>query len=220
MIEGFIKNNPKLKENLKDNRYLFNESLIFLYRFIFIFYAEAKELLPAKNEYSLSALTSRLISQIRTGHIEQPEIASHYKWLNDYLFNFIDKGSRQVSDYPLGYNGGLFDKTKHKFLEKNSIPNKYLAEVIHSLRIAIDKKGNEVFVDYSTLSVRHLGSVYEGLLEYYPVYDDRTKSVHLETDKKERKETGSYYTPDTIVDYMVRQTVVPVLHEVPEPLFA
>jgi hypothetical protein len=36
-------------------------------------------------------------------------------------------------------------------------------------------------------------------------------TVYLENDKRERKATGSYYTPDYIVQYIVRQTVGPVL---------
>ena len=35
--------------------------------------------------------------------------------------------------------------------------------------------------------------------------------VYLENDKQERKATGSYYTPDYIVQYIVRHTVDPVL---------
>ena len=35
--------------------------------------------------------------------------------------------------------------------------------------------------------------------------------VYLENDKRERKATGSYYTPDYIVKYIVEHTVGPVL---------
>ena len=35
--------------------------------------------------------------------------------------------------------------------------------------------------------------------------------VYLENDRRERKATGSYYTPDYIVKYIVRHTVGPVL---------
>ena len=35
--------------------------------------------------------------------------------------------------------------------------------------------------------------------------------VYLENDKQERKATGSYYTPDYIVKYIVQHTVGPVL---------
>jgi hypothetical protein len=44
--------------------------------------------------------------------------------------------------------------------------------------------------------------------------EERTLSrgtVYLENDKHERKATGSYYTPDYIVKYIVRNAVGPVL---------
>ena len=39
----------------------------------------------------------------------------------------------------------------------------------------------------------------------------RKGQVYLENDKSERKATGSYYTPDYIVKYIVEHTVGPVL---------
>ena len=37
--------------------------------------------------------------------------------------------------------------------------------------------------------------------------------MYLSNDKAERKASGSYYTPDPIVEYIVAQTVGPVLEE-------
>ena len=37
--------------------------------------------------------------------------------------------------------------------------------------------------------------------------------VYLENDRRERKASGSYYTPDHIVKYIVENTVGPVLAE-------
>ncbi|MGH2510013.1 MAG: Eco57I restriction-modification methylase domain-containing protein, partial [Ktedonobacteraceae bacterium] len=96
------------------------------------------------------------------------------------------------------------------------------------------------FIDYRDLSERHLGTIYEGLLEYTlhvanePMVELRSSSalvpkgqaaerdiavtyqvgdVYLATDIGQRKTTGSYYTPDYIVKYMVEQTLKPVLHQ-------
>ena len=102
-----------------------------------------------------------------------------------------------------------------------------------------------VFIDFKSLEVRHLGSIYEGLLEfklkvadddlttqteknqekYIPLSQAKAKrgkpievvvkkgEVYLSNDKAERKASGSYYTPDPIVEYIVAQTVGPVLDE-------
>jgi hypothetical protein len=97
-------------------------------------------------------------------------------------------------------------------------------------------------VDYSSLEIRHLGSIYEGILEYRlkvstremaAVKDkgkelwlpsgevgkrkilDRVQAgeIFLATDKGERKATGSYYTPDYIVKYIVKNTIEPVIQK-------
>ena len=93
--------------------------------------------------------------------------------------------------------------------------------------------------------MRHLGSIYEGLLQFKLklAEDDlttqtdkhaeiciplaqakakrgrsaeilvRKKEVYLSNDKSERRESGSYYTPDPHVEYIVANTVGPVLEE-------
>lgn len=44
------------------------------------------------------------------------------------------------------------------------------------------------------------------------------QSIYLETDKGERRETGSYYTPDHIVNYIVQNTLGPLCRSVSEQL--
>ena len=62
--------------------------------------------------------------------------------------------------------------------------------------------------------MRQLGSIYEGLLEYrVKIEDGNTKKVYLENDKGERKATGSYYTPEYIVKYIVSHTIKPILEQ-------
>ena len=68
--------------------------------------------------------------------------------------------------YVPAYNGGLFDPEKHADLEHWEIGDQYLADAIDLLSRSKLKDGHRDFVDYSTLEIRHLGSIYEGLLEY------------------------------------------------------
>src|SRR5690606_24593046 len=84
-----------------------------------------------------------------------------------------------------------------------------------SRRVAgVSPQGDFESVDYRTLGVRQLGSIYEGLLEYHPrLVNGR---VELVTDKGERKATGSYYTPEYIVQYIVENTLGPLVEEATE----
>lgn len=159
----------------------------------------------------------------------------------DTLFKIIDAGNAKLN-VPT-YNGGLFSQKnpKNDFLKKNKIPDPWLAEALDHLTREPDKEtGKLQLIDYSELEVRHLGSIYEGLLEFHLRITDEDKAIinekgrelykpvaeiknpkeiikkgelYLENDKHERKSTGSYYTPDYVVKYIVQNAVGPVLDE-------
>jgi type I restriction-modification system DNA methylase subunit len=230
---------------------IYDNSLTLLYRLLFVFYAEARELLPLtanasyRENYSLRRLTHEIDETMKKGYELSTSSTQYYHYIGS-LFNLINDG-----DSKLGvpeYNGGLFDLTEHPFLEKRAIPDAYLVRAIHQLARITDKKlGREVAVDYNTLSERHLGSIYEGLLEFRPMiaphdlvtikdkgsikYAPANKhpgkkivytkgELFLANDKGERKSSGSYYTPEYIVNYIVENTLDPLVEEAHEKVKA
>ncbi len=64
------------------------------------------------------------------------------------------------------YNGGLFDPERYKFLEEMKAGDDILSEIIYELSYRTDKNGEVHSIDYKGLGERHLGTVYEGLLEH------------------------------------------------------
>jgi hypothetical protein len=118
----------------------------------------------------------------------------------------------------------------------HKLPDPFLADAIELL--TVDHEGLHApeapaFIDYSSLSVRHLGDIYEGILEFHiqvaeedvveirkdekslwakasaikegiRVNGKRTKGeVYIENSRHERKATGSFYTPHFSVEYIV-----------------
>jgi hypothetical protein len=71
--------------------------------------------------------------------------------------------------------------------------------------------------------VEQLGTVYETLLDYEPKIDRVARPtrpaarllVSLERGSGVRKATGTFYTPATIADYLVRRTLGPLVHDAP-----
>jgi hypothetical protein len=237
---------------------VFSGTMTFLYRMMFILYAESLELLPVTDErgygeYSLYALKRDLARVGGENETDAPELLKKgysakstaiYERLKT-LFHVIDKGSENLN-MPT-YNGGLFsaENDAGRFLETYAIPDQFLMLGLDRLtRDEDDKTKKLVFIDFKSLGVRQLGSIYEGLLEFKlkiaaenlaverdgkrEVYVPLAKAkkgtrgaapavavdkdqVYLENDKQERKATGSYYTPDYIVKYIVQHTVGPVL---------
>ncbi len=260
----------------------FSGTLTFLYRLLFLLYAESRDLLPVRElrgyyEKSLEQLKKQIAD--KAGRIEDEAPASIKAAYNDLstalydrlqaLFQAVDQGDATLN-VPV-YNGGLFvtapdpadpspEAAVARFLATHKIPDRQLALGLDRMaRDPDEKRLDLVSIDYKSLGVRQLGSIYEGLLEFklriapeemaivkgkkteeiVPYAEAQQKkllivkegrgkdardktlpkgAVYLENDRRERKATGSYYTPDYIVKYIVANTVGPVLHEKLEAL--
>ena len=203
---------------------IYGHSLIVLYRLLFVFYAEARGLLPVaeselyRSRYSLYAIARDVARDLRSGVHLLPTSTTLWPRLRE-LFHIIDAGSPPLQ--VATFNGGLFDPRKHAFLEEHTVGDAHLQAAIDRLA-RVDGQ----FIDYRDLAERHLGTIYEGLLEYHlqmadgesqiangksQMADGERWTVDLVNDKGERHATGSYYTPDYIVKYIVEQAVGPAL---------
>ena len=233
---------------------LFTATMTFLYRLMFILYAESLELLPVYEsrgygEASLDRLKKEIAKAAgdvedgvpaRLAGVYGDDATGLYTRLQT-LFTAIDAGATALN-LPK-YNGGLFSSSSDdgRFLSSHAIPDRFLALGLDRLCRDVDAKSLALAaIDYKSLGVRQLGSIYEGLLEFrvrlasepLAVVKEKGKEVYLpaaelgnrravatlavgdvylENDKRERKATGSYYTPDYIVKYIVEHTVGPVL---------
>jgi type I restriction-modification system DNA methylase subunit len=214
LAQGFLDYpQNRLEPNPDTLREIYDNSLIVLYRLLFVLYAESRDLLPVRESemyrdtYSLYAIKH----EVAQGRPLLPTSATLWPKLRE-LFGIINRGSPPLK--VATFNGGLFDPERHPFLERHTVGDAHLQEALDKLT-RVDSQ----FVDYRDLAERHLGTIYEGLLEFHlealsEPDDDWT--VELLNDKGERKATGSYYTPDYIVKYIVEETVGPVLREVVE----
>ena len=69
-------------------------------------------------------------------------------------------------------------------------------------------------VDFGNLGAEELGSVYESLLELIPRYDPEQLAYTLDAlPGNERKESGSYYTPTSLVECLLDSALDPLLDE-------
>ena len=69
-------------------------------------------------------------------------------------------------------------------------------------------------VDFGNLGAEEFGGVYESLLELIPRYDAEQLAYTLEKlAGNERKESGSYYTPTSLVDCLLDSALDPLLDE-------
>ncbi|MBX3364028.1 MAG: Eco57I restriction-modification methylase domain-containing protein [Phycisphaeraceae bacterium] len=245
-------------------------TLTLLYRILFLLYAESRDLLPVREDPYYRVSLKKLKEEIaQVAGVAQSEadtkVDAHYSKVSTDLYDRLSDpkaglfaamaSGRPAANVPR-YNGGLFRlepgeaADEHEadvcaFLNEHKVPDAFLAAAIDRLaRVENPRTCTLEFVDYKSLGVRQLGSIYEGLLEFrlgvatedLAVVRTKSKIEHIPLtrarggrgrrriereyrkgepllikDKAERKATGSYYTPDHIVEYIVEHTVGPVL---------
>jgi N-6 DNA Methylase len=95
------------------------------------------------------------------------------------------------------------------------ISNEALLGAVRALSLVKPRDGGAWRrVDFGNLGAEELGSVYESLLELIPRYDAEQLAYTLETlPGNERKETGSYYTPTSLVECLLDSALDPLLDE-------
>jgi type I restriction-modification system DNA methylase subunit len=272
-IEKFLASDELLQD-------IYHESLSLMYRLLFLFYAEGRNLLPMEDElyretYSLESIRD----DVRSIHDDPDPKRFYGKGGTDLwgrlkeLCDFVNTGWRNIIP---AYNGGLFDPERHEFLERFKVGDYYLARAVDLLSRTTPKVGGQVGegrkkITYRDLEIRHLGSIYEGILEYIPLianeeqvvirrgsggsaYQEYSSVSELSGQEKQqlkawreaieenpdnaklprgcrieglkeagqyflvyggreskRKSSGSYYTPDYIVQYIVENTLGPLV---------
>ena len=233
---GFIESEGKKSYTEEEKRTIFNNSIYLLYRILFVLYAEARSLLPLQDPEYYKRSIENLMNIAKENHfkgISNPYSKEMWNSLCE-LFDWINQGNRVLGIPP--YNGGLFNDGEKPYLASHVISDAYLSEAMFSLGFR-EEDGNATRINYNDLSVRPLGSLYEGILEFQlfiaPERMVRRKEenmykfipetlagkitrkdiviekgeIYFSQSSEERKLTGSYYTPEDVVQYIVENSL-------------
>ena len=188
-------------------------ALIFLYRLLFVLYAEDRGLLPVDDsrydDYGLRKRVRDDVAQRMARNDTFSGAASSYYDHLGTLFRLIDRGDPSIGLPP--YNGGLFTAAAAPLLNQVRLSDAVIAPIVHDLSHT-ETDGQPGYVNYRDMSVQQLGSIYERLLEQEPVRNPDGQ-VHIRPNPYARKDSGSFYTPQELVDLIVDQTLKPLVDE-------
>lgn len=217
---GFLRHpdNTALRENLDADR--FHAALLRLaYRMIFLFVAEDRDALHSPDAsaetrkryatYFGSARLRRLaLRRQGTAHADQYAV----------LRIVLDALGREDGRPELGLPGlgGLFDDTEADApLRDCVLTNASLFEAVrHLARVRDEKTARWRPVDYRNMGSEELGSIYESLLELVPKHRATDRSFELVNRLgNDRKKTGSYYTPASLIETLLDSTLDPVIDD-------
>lgn len=234
-----VANHMKSAGNELDSKGLqdaYRTTLRILFRILFQAYAEDRGLLPLERnphfyEKSLTAFARAFLE----GDASYGEGTGLWDTLQD-VWTAIDEGNPEWS-VP-AYNGGLFGSDPERrpygaLIKSISLPDSVVGPALSKL--LVDQSGDGVLgmIDFRSLSVREFGTIYEGLLEsslsladtdltldangmWLPAQDGDTVEAragepYFHNTSGERKATGSYFTPDFIVDHLIERAIDPTL---------
>ena len=189
-------------------------ALILLYRILFVLYAEDRGLLPVNDRsYATYGMRKLLRDDIREKIAENIRFSSNATKYYDNLttlFRMIDKGDDSIGLPP--YNGGLFTDTAAPILSQVRLDDATIAPIIYELSHTNGDDGEPRFVNYRDMSVQQLGSIYERLLEHQPALDPDGQ-INIHPNPYARKDSGSFFTPQELVDLIVDHTLKPLVEE-------
>jgi hypothetical protein len=184
-------------------------ALTWLYRLLFVLYAEDRNLLPTRNRRDGLWATRQEVARAIDGGHGLSERRTNFDGDVRALWRQIDTGDEQIGLPP--YNGGLFKSERSALLERAVMPDAEFAPLLDAL--SRERTGGAPrIINYRDLSVQHLGSVYERLLEYDLVVDEDGRIV-ARPQTFARKTSGSYYTPEELVMLVIRRAVGPLIEE-------
>lgn len=126
------------------------------------------------------------------------------------IFEALSQGQKALA---LPALGGLFNHEQCSDLMAANLSNKDFFAAMRLMRWAY-LNGSYTLIDYKNMDTEELGSLYEGMLELVPqiVNDSATLSFSLlDSSGNERKSTGSYYTPDFLVQNLIKTALDPVI---------
>ncbi len=212
VLEALVANRRTLKRHVEPTGGAsiddcFEQALTIVYRMLFLFFAEARALVPVwhpiyRESYSLEALREAA---------EQPQARGLWDTLRA-IARLAHAGCHAGDLRVTPFNGRLFAPSRTPLADRRGLDDQAARRAVIALstRQAADRGGRER-IAYRDLGVEQLGAVYETLLDYEPHV--QPTRVTLETGSGIRKATGSFYTPQPIADYLVRRTLSPLVGE-------
>jgi methylase of polypeptide subunit release factors len=190
--DGVLDALPRLAAALARNRprhsSSFDQALTLIYRILFLLFAEARGMVPIWHElyrdaYSLDALARKA---------GDPDARGLWPALQA-ISRLAHAGCKAADLEVTPFNGRLFSPRHAPLVEQRRVDERVIREVLLALATQRTRYGRRR-ISYHDLGVEQLGSVYERVL-----------------DQEQRKSTGSFYTPRSMTEFLVRQTLAPLV---------
>jgi len=218
-LTGCARRTPRGRPDAGRLAWTLEQAFTIVYRVLFLLFAESRALVPIwhpvyRRSYTIDAL--RLMA-------ERPGSQRGLWEALQALSRLAHAGCRAGSLTVTPFNGRLFAPARAPLAETRRLDDRLVAQALVALTTLPGRDRRER-ISFGDLGVEQLGAVYESVLDYEPVLDPppRTEppdqnisaapaSVALVSRGDARKSSGTFYTPRTITEYLVRHTLRPLI---------
>ncbi len=200
----------------------YQQLLRLIYRLLFLLNVEERNLLhaPGVTDHQRAIYASGFsLARLQERALLRRSYDRHRDLWQGLLITFRALGQGEPA-LGLPALGGLFSADQCPEFDRAAISNRHLLEAIRVLSFFQTRRGL-TRVNYRDMGTEELGSVYESLLELQPVVEVNGQwsfgfvgdGTAIKTKGSQRKLTGSYYTPPTLVGELIKSALEPVLAE-------
>ncbi|MET6989137.1 Eco57I restriction-modification methylase domain-containing protein [Sediminicola arcticus] len=213
--------NEDLRQQVLENKitaknyYLYTLRLV--YRMLFLLVIEERKLIyPEKRDedlnkkkgiyydfYSLQRLTKLAEKLV---YVDPRKTDLWQSLLTTFALFEDGQYGKKLGIDPLG--SGLFSPSSLSIINDQLLDNECLLKVLRYLVTFENEKGQRTRVNYADLDVEEFGSVYEGLLEYDPLFTDNVgQPIFSFVKGDDRSSSGSHYTPEELVKPLITHSL-------------
>ena len=193
----------------------YQQLLRLIYRLLFLIVIEERDLVfppdtsnHQREIYQKFYSVARLRRLSEKGYLADPR--RHDLWLAlQACFSLFEADGRGLRLGVAPLAGDLFSTEAMGALNGCMLSNDVVLGCLRSLGLyEHPESGQLIRVNYASLNVEEFGSVYEGLLEYAPEFVGDGSTLQFELRRgSERAATGSHYTPDDLVQPLIRHSL-------------
>jgi hypothetical protein len=186
------------------------QSLTIVYRVLFLLFAEARRLVPVWHPVYRESYTIESIRAL----VERSTPARGIWDAVCAISRLAHEGCRAGDLDVTAFNGRLFAPRHAPLGDRASIDDGTMGRALRALTSREIRGRGRERIAYDDLGVEQLGAVYEQVLDYaldVPAGAAGPAVLTRRRDGRSRKSTGTFYTPRSLTDFLVRRTLHPLV---------
>ncbi len=186
---------------------LLDESLVVIYRILFLLFAEARGLVPRWHPVFRDSYTIESLRAPVERHPRPPGVWESLQAIARLAHDGCRAGTLRVPPF----NGRLFSPAQAPLADTLRLDDGAVRQAMLALTTRRAAQGRRR-IAYADLGVEQLGGVYERVLDFVPASVDGARRLALVRASR-RKATGTFYTPRSLTEFLVRRTLAPLAAE-------